>query len=158
MNGSIVRRVLNLAGCVLAAGCVACGGSEPASDATSSDATPAEEHPSPSLPTSPPTGPPAGMVRGNADGVNLTVSPGGAQLAFNDLTSDETRAALAGQPVQLRCTNDAGAEVTSFEHEWPSDASNLTMMMQPQGLTTSCVVEAGGSAVVTIPLEPMGGR
>ena len=32
------------------------------------------------------------------------------------------------------------------------------MMMQPQGLTISCVVEAGGSAVVTIPLEPVGRR
>ena len=155
MIGAYERRRGVVCGGLLV-GVMACGGSEPTDDRSPGPANDAA--PAASLPTTPPSGPPAGLVRGNAEGGNLTVSPGGDQLAFNDLTSDDTRAALAGQQIQLRCTNDAGAEVTSFEHEWPSDAGDLTMMMQPQGLTISCVVEAGGSAVVTIPLEPVGRR
>ena len=138
---------------VLASAAAGCGGSDNHSSDSSGGSGPAV-----GVPTTMPSGPPAGLVRDNAQGVNVTVSPGGAHVALSDVTSDTTRSALDGKNVTVRCTTATGDEITSREQRWPSGASDLTLMMEPRGEITECSVDAGGASVLTASMAPVGTR
>ena len=92
---------------VLASAAAGCGGSDNHSSDSSGGSGPAV-----GVPMTMPSGPPAGLVRGNAQGVNVTVSPGGAHVALSDVTSDTTQSALDGKNVTVRCTTATGDEIT----------------------------------------------
>jgi hypothetical protein len=138
---------------ILAVGPQGCGGAD-----TGSGDAPAESRPAFSLPAEPPTGPPAGLVRGVAEGVNVTVSPGGAHIAFSDVTTEATRSQLDGQEISLHCTTAAGDEIASAPRQWPRGESALTLMLSPRGEPVECSVNAGGAAVLTASMAPVGAR
>ena len=87
----------------------------------------------------------------------MTVSPGGAHLALNDAVTADTRAALEGRSVAVRCTTATGEESVSAEQLWRSGASDLTLMMVTQGEITECSVEARGTSVTVVSMAPVGG-
>lgn len=138
---------------VLATAAAGCGGSDDHPSDPSGGSGPAF-----SIPTTVPSGPPAGLVRGNAQGVNVTVSPGGAHLALSDVAPDTTRLALDGKNVTVRCTTATGDEITSRAQQWPIGASDLTLMMVPLGEVKECSVYAGGASVLTASMAPVGTR
>ncbi len=155
LGGRTLRRGCVAVGviAVLVSAAAGCGGSDDHSRDSSGGSAPAL-----SVPTTMPSGPPAGLVRGNAEGLNITVSLGGAHLAQSDVTSDRIRRALDGQTITLRCTTETGDEITSREQRWPSGASDLTLVMESRGEIRECSIDTGGASVLTARMAPVGTR
>jgi hypothetical protein len=102
------------------------------SNTWSGGATP-NSRPAFSLPATPPTLPQAGLVRDVSKEGNLAVLPNSTLIAVLDVTAEVTLSQFDGRAVSLCCITAADDEIAITPSQWPRGASNLKLIMSPQG-------------------------